>query len=298
MPKISILIPNYNHAPYLQQRIDSVLAQSYQDFEVLILDDCSPDNSREVIEKYRNNSKISHIIFNETNSGSTFLQWKKGIDLAKGEWIWIAESDDWCEPNFLETVLENIEKETVVSFAQTYTCIENSGVWFCEYKGKGLQYSIDGKEFVKTKMLPYNGIINASQAIFKKEYFYKISDKYLEFKYCGDWIFWVEMALLGKVNVSGKFLCYFRKHDKDLSSKYGKSGLRTLEEANALVYFNQLLSGFLQENSVFKIHYYQIFQKRQNFKREDYTRLKKTYNPFLPKSFLAKLQLEKWFKKQ
>ena len=58
MPFISIIIPNYNHAPYLTERIESVLNQTYQNFEVIILDDCSTDNSREIIEKYANNPKV------------------------------------------------------------------------------------------------------------------------------------------------------------------------------------------------------------------------------------------------
>src|SRR5690606_9831849 len=105
MPEVSVIIPNYNHARYLNQRIDSVLRQTFTDFEVIILDDCSKDDSREVIEKYRGNKKITHIVYNAQNSGSTFGQWKKGIALAKGRFIWIAESDDWCEETFLERLL-------------------------------------------------------------------------------------------------------------------------------------------------------------------------------------------------
>ena len=77
MPNVSVIIPNYNHALYLQVRLDSVFNQTYQDFEVIILDDCSTDNSREIIEKYANNPKTSHIIFNDVNSGSTIKQWEK-----------------------------------------------------------------------------------------------------------------------------------------------------------------------------------------------------------------------------
>ena len=78
---VSVIIPNYNHAKYLEQRIDSVLNQSYQDFEVIILDDCSKDNSRDVIEKYRSHERVSHIVYNEQNSGGTFNQWNKGLSL-------------------------------------------------------------------------------------------------------------------------------------------------------------------------------------------------------------------------
>lgn len=73
-PLISVIIPNYNHALFLKQRIDTVLNQTFQDFEVIILDDCSTDSSREIIEQYRGHSKISNIIFNDKNSGGVFKQ--------------------------------------------------------------------------------------------------------------------------------------------------------------------------------------------------------------------------------
>jgi glycosyltransferase involved in cell wall biosynthesis len=80
-PLVSIIIPNYNHARFLDERMTSVLEQTYQHIEVIILDDCSTDNSREVIEKYRSNPKVSKIVFNDTNSRSPFKQWYKGFQL-------------------------------------------------------------------------------------------------------------------------------------------------------------------------------------------------------------------------
>ena len=91
MPKVSVIIPNYNHAQFLEQRVESVLNQTFQDFEIIFLDDASTDNSKEVFSKYSNHPKISHVIFNETNSGSPFKQWNKGFGLSTGEYIWIAE---------------------------------------------------------------------------------------------------------------------------------------------------------------------------------------------------------------
>ena len=90
---LSVIIPNYCHARYLKERIESILAQSYQDFELIILDDCSTDNSREIIEQYRSNPRVKHIVYNEQNSGSPFVQWQRGFTLASGEYIWIAL---WC----------------------------------------------------------------------------------------------------------------------------------------------------------------------------------------------------------
>ena len=100
-PLVSVIIPNFNHAPYLEQRLESVFNQTYQNFEVIILDDHSTDNSMEIIMRYKDNPHVSHIIENDINSGKVFKQWNKGFHLAKGELIWIAESDDFCELNML-----------------------------------------------------------------------------------------------------------------------------------------------------------------------------------------------------
>lgn len=99
-PLISVIIPNFNHAPYLKQRIDSVLNQTYDNLEIFLLDDCSKDNSRKILLSYKNNPKVKEIIFNDKNSGSTFKQWEKGFELSHGEYIWIAESDDYCDAFF------------------------------------------------------------------------------------------------------------------------------------------------------------------------------------------------------
>src|ERR1700738_3854186 len=110
MPRVSVVIPNYNHARYLRQRVDSVLQQSYQDFEVILMDDCSTDDSRIVISEYANDPRI-RISLNEKNSGSAFKQWNKGVGLARGEYVWIAESDDYADPHLLETLVSRLEAE-------------------------------------------------------------------------------------------------------------------------------------------------------------------------------------------
>ena len=73
---VSVIVPNYCHEPYLKERLDSILSQTYEDFELIILDDCSNDRSRDVIEQYSSNPHVSHIVYNEKNSGSTFSHGK------------------------------------------------------------------------------------------------------------------------------------------------------------------------------------------------------------------------------
>jgi len=91
-PLLSIIVPNYNHAVFLPQRLDSIFNQTFQDFEVILLDDQSPDNSVEILQQYaqKYRDKVAHFITNDQNTGNPFVQWKKGIELARGEFIWIA----------------------------------------------------------------------------------------------------------------------------------------------------------------------------------------------------------------
>lgn len=258
MPKVSVIIPNYNHALYLQERIDSVLNQTFQDFEVIILDDCSPDKSREIIEQYREHPKVNHIIYNEINSGSTFKQWEKGIELAKGKYIWIAESDDWCENVFLDNIIPELEKKEscVVGYCQTYCIIGENKISFQSNHSRLKEY-IDGRTFIKEYSLRHP-IFNASMAVWKKGAFLKVSKDFTNYKFCGDWLFWIELCAHGDVFVSGKLLNYFRKHDKDVSSEAFKSGLNFIEELN-------MLNG-LVEREVIDYNLY-LFSLKNTYKR-------------------------------
>ncbi|MDQ3621526.1 MAG: glycosyltransferase family 2 protein [Verrucomicrobiota bacterium] len=236
MPKLSVLIPSYNHAQYLEQRIESVLNQSFTDFEIIILDDHSTDQSRDIIEKYRGNNKIREILYNQVNSGSTFKQWEKGISLCQGEYIWIAESDDWCEPSFLETVLGGVleNKDCVLGFCQSY-CLEDTNVIRWQSGAAYLSNCMEGETFIKKHMVTGTAIFNASMAVWKRDVHSQLSKEFLNFKYCGDWLFWIEICRHGRVFISGKLLNYFRKHSSDVSGKAIESGDDLLEEIKLFI---------------------------------------------------------------
>lgn len=231
---VSVIIPNYNHAAYLKQRIDSVLNQTYQHFELIILDDCSADNSREVIESYRAHPKVSHIVFNEANSGTTFKQWKKGIELAMGDYIWIAESDDWCETTLLATLVNGMEQNPscVLGYVQTYVVtgdrIERTSTH------NSMSECVSGQDYILQYLVAECTIWNASMMIFKRDCYFKIPQDFTSFKLSGDWLFYIQLARLGDVFISGKVLNYFRNHEKDVSGGMYSSGKNYLEELRIL----------------------------------------------------------------
>lgn len=228
---VSVIIPNYNHAPYLKERIDSVLKQSYQDFEVIILDDCSTDNSREIINSYAGNPKISNIVFNEVNSGSTFKQWQKGFELAKGEFIWIAESDDVAHPDFLDKMMKEFGKypNAVLGFSSMIRINERSeNLGIIPLKTRG-HNPMDGRAFIKDNMLFGCHILNASSAVLKKDSLSQITQDFVDFKASGDYLFWIEIANTGQVLKVEEGLDYFRHHSNKVTPRAVATGLQFKE---------------------------------------------------------------------
>ena len=229
---VSVIIPSYNHEKYLRHRIDSVLNQTYQDFELIILDDKSKDNSKKIIEAYRDNPKISHIVYNEVNSGTTFKQWKKGIELAKGKYIWIAESDDYTDVTFLEKAMSLIEKNnSILCFSQSYVIDEHDTI--IRKKEEVLKSSSCDVNFFLSDLLLYGNVVyNASMVVFRKDAIDKaVWDELSRLKYCGDWLFWASLAMNGKGTVSEvkEYLNYFRNHSSNVSNKAEVNGLTFLE---------------------------------------------------------------------
>ncbi len=240
MPKVSVIIPNYNHERYLKQRIDSVLSQTYQDFEVIILDDKSTDNSNEVIELYRSRPKVSKIVYNEINSGSTFKQWNKGIRLAEGELIWLAESDDDASPFFLEEMVARFNQNSTLGivYCDSYYMNEDSEKLQCTHIWKNERFATDrwSKDFfnigideVNNFLIYHNVIDNASSALFKKQALFDAGLADESFRYAGDMHLYMKVLLLSNVAYISKPLNYFRDHLVNTSKESFKNGSKYLE---------------------------------------------------------------------
>lgn len=242
-PLISVIIPNYNHAKYLAERIDSVLNQSYKNIEIIILDDASTDGSVNIIKQYQNHPLVKQVIVNNVNHGSTFMQWQLGIAKAKGEFIWIAESDDYSELNFLEDLVGNLSTENVIAYSQSYFLHENGELNF-HPNAKYLFHHFEGSEFIKEFMLNGNAIYNASACIWKKSCFDKVTQEFIKYTYCGDWIFWIEIMTQGTVLACGKFHNYYRRHSNTVSSRSKKTNLIYREELLAVSYLSKLVPQF------------------------------------------------------
>lgn len=221
-PLISVIIPNYNHATYLNQRISSILSQTYTNLEVIILDDCSTDNSIEIIDQYHNDKRIAVVVKNESNSGSPFAQWKKGVSMVKGDVVWIAESDDACDNSFLEKLLTfYIKNGLVMAFTISRKMDTNGSLGEIVQKGISHDIVMNGRDYITDHI---SLITNASSAIFSRDCAMKIDNNYYEYKGTGDWLFWTGIASQGKVGIMAEPLNFYRVHDCNTTSKMFSNG--------------------------------------------------------------------------
>lgn len=252
MPLMSIIIPNYNHARYLHKRIDSVLQQSYSDFELLILDDYSKDDSRNIISEYAKIDSRIRIILNEKNSGSTFKQWNKGIREAKGKYIWIAESDDYADINLLEKLVNKLEMDDSIgiSYCNSWDVDETNQiigdkVEFYKILDSELwthDFVLEGKFLLDTFMSYRNIIPNASAVVIRRSVIEQVGLADESFRLNGDWLLWAKIFLVSKVAFVAERLNYFRQHTNNVRSTTTFDGTALVELTRLLKQLNTLTS--------------------------------------------------------
>ncbi len=234
MPRATVVIPNYNHAKYLPQRIESVLDQTFRDIEVLVLDDASPDNSREVIESYAKADSRVRTIFNERNSGSTFLQWNRGLRQAKGEYIWFAESDDFADPSLLETLVGLLDDHPAVGLAMCQSWfVDRDGRLMCKYSEKVKEHRCfsgvsrwtedfvcSGREYCADFLAYRSTIPNASSVVFRRSVLEAVGGAPVDMRYLGDYMTYVKVLLLSDIAYTARPLNYFRQHPETVRGRH------------------------------------------------------------------------------
>jgi glycosyltransferase involved in cell wall biosynthesis len=234
-PEVSIVIPLYNKESSIKSTIESVLNQTYKNFEVTILDDCSTDNSLAIINEYKDNPHVKQIVVNEHNTGNTFIQWERGFNLAQGELIWIAESDDYAEPQLLEKAIEAFQKNKNVVLTFCHSRLvdadgNNIETYFDKHSPKTTM-KYDGRDFIKKRCLFHCSVYNASMAVFKKCAISNVNPYYKNLQHCGDWAFWTEIAFQGDVMEIPQEMNYFRKHGNNVTTKGQESEVSFRENA-------------------------------------------------------------------
>ncbi|MBI1316632.1 glycosyltransferase [bacterium] len=224
-PAVSVIVPNYNHRPFLEERLESILAQDFQDFELILLDDASTDGSQDLLEAYATRDARIRTEFNTHNSGSPFAQWNKGVAMARAPLVWMAESDDACAPGLLganvammhsdpevvlafhQSVLVDAHGTPIRNFNENYQFVFHTDRW--EHA-----FVAEGSEEVRNYLLLHNTIPNASAALFRKSAYEACGGAPTDMRLNGDWLLYARLLRQGKIAYRPEPLNYFRKHDQ------------------------------------------------------------------------------------
>ena len=220
--QISAILPCYNHQAYLSQRIKSVLCQTFPVSEIIFLDDASTDASFQLAQSLLIDCP-AEVTFckNNVNSGSPFSQWNKGVLLAKHPLIWIAETDDSCQPDFLENLYSALTaNNSILAYSQS-RYINSSNIdqgspiaFIPPDKASNFlnDFAIEGCSFIRSFMTARNSIPNTSAVIFFRSAFIDAGLANPSMRFCGDWDMWIRMAHQGRVAFVAKDLNLFRCH--------------------------------------------------------------------------------------
>ena len=232
MPKVTVLMPVYNGEQYLREAIDSILWQTFQDFEFLIIDDGSSDNSMDIINSYQDTRII--LVKNESNLGLV-LTLNKGLSLAKGEYIARMDADDVSFCDRLEKQVDFLESHSDVCLLGTNAQIINS-----EGHLQGLCKVVSGNELIKWQMcftcpFIHPSVIFRSKIISKVDGYTSQAIKGRE-KYSGeDYDLWRKISKISQVDNLQNTLIYLRKHNSNLTKTHLKEHIKNASIVNSLV---------------------------------------------------------------
>ncbi len=253
LPKVSIIVPNFNHAKYLRERLDSIYGQTYGNVEVILLDDCSSDESVAILHDYAERYPgKTRCCFNEVNSGGVFNQWKKGFELATGELVWIAESDDYCSANLLEELVCCFQNPAVMlAFARTEFVRGTPPMtaWTLKDYLRDLGLEIWNRPLIKSAhamvkagWAVMNIVPNVSSAVFRHPGKMDLLNdpQWLKLRMCGDWVFYLSIIRGGLVAYNPGATNYYRQHSLNTSVNAQSEDLYYQEHEIVALYLAKL----------------------------------------------------------
>jgi hypothetical protein len=178
------------------------------------------------MEKYAGKPEVTHFLVNEENSGSAVQQWKKGIRLAEGDYIWIAESDGFVDKKFLEIIMDQFERDKNVDLAFCASrYVDEKGAILKQSTDPEYSFTILGEGAAQKYFSRYNLIRNAGSCVFKKKLIEPSFYEYAYFQTYGNWCFWATLSgRAWKIAYLNEKLNYSRIHTPTIFPETEKTG--------------------------------------------------------------------------
>jgi glycosyltransferase involved in cell wall biosynthesis len=257
---VSVVVASYNHARFLRRRMESLINQTYPQLEILVIDDCSPDNSVEVLQDYATHPQV-RLIFRNENGGWVSVS-NQGIEMSRGEYILFANCDDDCEPQMIERLIQAL---------QVYP---SAGLAFCRSlmvdelgRTMGDDYQIREPVFRERcqqdcflprdemrRFLMHSCVIpNLSAALIRRSCFDQVGLLSHDYKACSDWDLFFRIADRFDFAYVAEPLNHFRQHARTIRS--ATKGRQTYDEFFRVLLGQMGHTGFSAlERSRYRLH--------------------------------------------
>jgi len=214
-PKVSVIMPFYNCEKYLDKAISSILNQTFQDFEFIIINDASTDRSDEIVKKYLTDKRIVYIK-NCERKGIVY-NLNKGIEIAKADIIARMDGDDISEPQRLEVQYQFLQRNPNIALVGCFVKLINEKGEICGRKIKPIKH-----EEIKKDILVYATLIHATIMI-RKDVFKKVGFYREQYLWCEDIDLWYRIIFSGyEVANIPQYLYQYRRTDSSVVFKYAK----------------------------------------------------------------------------
>jgi glycosyltransferase involved in cell wall biosynthesis len=216
-PAVSFVLPCYKHGHFLADCVRSILAQSFGDFEVLIMDDCSPDETPLIARSFAD-ARVRHVR-NEQNLGH-LANYNKGIGLAEGKYIWLINVDDFLRsPQVLEKFVAVMEKVPTAAYVFCRAFSVRGGVEVPPHAIHGITDRIYGSEEFLKRLIVRNTISTPTVMVRRTSY-ERVGRFEPDLPHSGDWFQWCRHALHGDVAYLAEPMVCYRLHDTNMTHWY------------------------------------------------------------------------------
>jgi len=248
LKRVSVVIPSYNYAHYIEQRLTSIFSQNYPVFEIVLLDDGSSDDSVDIARNVASEAgRALRVVRNNSNGGNVFAQWERATQLAQAELLWIAEADDSAAPDFLTALTDEFTDTTALAFCDSKQIgvngehLSNSYQHYFSKVDARLftqNFKLDGPDFVTRAMTVRNVVMNVSGVLWNKAHlqqcFAKLGDELRSYQLVGDWRIYLELLNLDGVSMAfvAEALNTHRRHSTSVT--HALDTKKHLDEINAM----------------------------------------------------------------
>lgn len=262
MPVISVVVPVYNGEKTIKETIDSVLNQSFYDFELIVINDGSTDKSLEIISNIKD-ERLK--VFSYPNAGLSASR-NRGISLATGEYISFIDADDLWTPDKLELQLKALQEHPQAAVAYSWTdCIDESG----KFLGKCNYLSFSGD--VRANLLLINFIDSGSNVLIRTEAFKKVGNFDESRKSCEDWDMWLRLAAEYSFIAVSKPQVLYRISSSSMSTNLLRMEAESMEVIEKACDRNPGYSSLLKRLSKGNIYKYLLFRSLNSSAKQQNT---------------------------